>query len=651
MKKTPDLINKQVGKYQIINEISRGGMGVIFLGKHATLNRYAAVKMLFPHLAGEMNFVKRFREEMHAMSKVKHPNIVDIYDYEEQYNTYFIIMEVVIGRSLDSALKEHGVFELNQTLNIIRQVLSALNCAHKKGILHRDIKPSNIMINDQGGVKVLDFGIAKILGGQELTQTGYMVGTPQYLSPEQADGKDLTPASDLYSVSTVLFQMVTGRPPFEAENPMALMMSHIKDAPPKPRKLNSKVPVALEKIILKGLEKEPKKRFGSAAEMIDAIDKLMGNQKGSVRLKSGSKKSSKNISDAKTLIAGQETESESAGETLITDTGTIIRPSSSLESQSLFKSFLSQLSFKNSIGMGILSVLLVVFIWMGVSQTGRSVLADSWSSVVNLFVREPPADIETSKQYEVIPRDLPKSYGNVFGIQFEIIPSNIFTMGVKPGTTGSLDDSPDHEVRLETYFIGKYEITNSQYKLFIRDTGHSPPSNWPDGKCEPTRLNYPVTFVNWFDATMYCMWLSQKTGLTFRLPTEAEWERAAYSSVKFPWGDRWRANSANTLNSGRGDIAPVGSYSSDTSLTGVFDMGGNVQEWIRDYYAMSAYAVSRYENPLGPSKGSKRVVRGGAFNLDYKSARVTKRSTLDPRARKENLGFRVVLQRNNQRLS
>ena len=640
-KKAPSLINKQVGKYQILNEISRGGMGVIFLGKHVTLNRYAAIKMLFPHLAGELNFVKRFREEMHAMAELQHPNIVDIYDYEEDHNTYFIIMEVVIGRSLDSMLKEAGKLDSRAGLGICRQVLQALDCAHTKGILHRDVKPTNIMINDSGSVKVLDFGIAKILGGQKLTRTGFMVGTPQYISPEQADGKELSPASDLYSVSVVLFEMLTGRPPFMADTPMGVMMAHLKDPPPKPRKLIPDIPASVEKFILKGLEKNPSNRFQTAKEMIVQLEKLTSlSEKSAEQQKNAVKKMFRQT--APTLIDSDAVNSSDA---------TLAVPKAHTEdaktptgmSRIRYPGLLSRFSMKNVIGISILLIISSIIAWLSVTSKGKAISSVAWNSVKEIFVKPETTNIPLQKSYFAIPQNPLKAYGNVIGIEFEVIPHCSFTMGVKPGTTGSLDDSPDHEVKLDRYLIGKYEVTNAQYKMFLDDTGYPAPSGWQNGTFTPGQDRLPVVNVTWVDSIQFCRWLSQKTGLIFRLPTEAEWERSAYSGTTFPWGDRWRDDSSNTAESGNNRPRQVGSFSSDRSLAGIFDMGGNVREWVLDNYSMSAYAVSVRENPTGPDRSNKRVIRGGAFNLPSKSSRTTKRDSLDPKSSRDNLGFRIVL--------
>ncbi|MBN1552821.1 SUMF1/EgtB/PvdO family nonheme iron enzyme, partial [bacterium] len=616
-------------------------------------NRYAAVKMLFPHLAGERNFVKRFREEMQAMSKLKHPNIVDIYDYEEAYETYFIIMEVVVGRSLDTMIKETGVLDIDTSVSIIRQVLKALQCAHSKGIFHRDIKPNNIMINDAGLVKVLDFGISKIIGGENLTQTGFMVGTPQYISPEQAKGEPITAASDLYSVSVVLFEMLTGEPPFKAETPVALAMAHIKDTPTKPKKINPNVTSAMDRFIMRGLEKNPSKRFASAEEMLSELDRICPAEK------DFSEKTPRTLQPVISKPGKDQKErlfsDDSSQETILREDidvhsdKTLMQPSYVPFIQRWILNIKS-MSYPRMIGYFIFLTIIAGILWLSLTSSGRSVFLDSYHSVAAMFAEEEIVEAEPETRYFAIPENVPKAYGNVFGITFEVIGAGEFTMGAKPGSTGALDDSPDHKVYLDTFLISHYEITNKEYAMFIQDTGYPAPPYWNNGTYPAGKQNRPVVQVSWFDAKAYCNWLSQKTGLSFRLPTEAEWERAA-NAGKFPWGDRWRTGAANVLENGTDEPVDIGSFDSDKSLTGVYDMGGNIREWTQDYYSMSEYAVSKYRNPSGPNNGNKRVVRGGAFNLTFKESRVTRRNSADPRSQRENLGFRIVLNPTSETMS
>ncbi len=642
--KVPEIINKQVGKYLILNEISRGGMGIIYLGKHVTLNRYAAVKMLFPHLAGELNFVKRFMEEMNAMSKLKHPNIVDIYDYEEAFKTYFIVMEVVVGRSLESLMKDSGPIQAEPAGMIIRQVLKALDCAHSNGILHRDIKPSNIMITTQGFVKVLDFGIAKIIGGENLTQTGFMVGTPQYISPEQAQGEPVVQASDLYSVSVVLFQLLTGQPPFVSNTPVGVIMAHIKETPPKLRKLNPNIPAALEKFVLKGLEKKPQKRFASAQEMLSALDEILPSS-ASATLETPetiTKKAVMQFEPTKLLESVPGDSSKASPQDTLQHHRFNLKQAIFSIINSLQTIIL--INTQKLIAIAIIVLIAIGIGWLSISDTGHTLIKDSYISVMSLVSPAPaPTAVPAEPSVFAIPQSETTESGTILGIAFIQIPEGSFTMGEKAGVSDLLDNSPDHQTTLDTYYISKYEITNEQYNMFIQDTGYPSPSSWSNGSFESTTNHQPVTNVTWYDANTYCIWFEKKTGLSkFRLPTEAEWERAASGSGIFPWGNKWNGKNSNVLESGKNTIVNVGSFPGDQSASGLYDLGGNVREWIWDYYSMSAYAIARSNNPEGPEQGERRVIRGGSYRLTYKDSRVKKRDCLEPYEKADDLGFRLV---------
>ncbi len=644
MTKGPSLINKQVGKYLIINEISRGGMGIVYLGQHVTLNRYAAVKMLFPHLAAEASFVKRFREEMNAMSKVKHPNIVDILDYEEAHGTYFIIMEVVVGRPLEFLLKEFGPMAIHPAAAILRQVLAAIGFAHDKNILHRDIKPSNIIIDENGNVKVLDFGIAKIIGGENLTQTGFMVGSPHYISPEQAQGEPVVRASDLYSIGVVLFQMLTGRPPFVAESPVAVVMAHIREEPPKPSSLNPNIPPQMEKLILKCLDKKPERRYQNAREMTDALEAVVAASPGGVKSDQKLAKQAFIQTDPTMFIdSNDKTMVDIARQDPIEAAAEKQRKENRRSIVETVRQKLTAISWQHAAITVLCAGIIGFGTWLGLTESGRGIIT---SSTAFFSAKPTPTSIPSTASAltipSIIPRDLPDRFGVILGIDFELVPSGRFVMGAqKP--TGALDDTPVHDVQLDRYMISRYEITNRQYEMFIRETGYPSPEHWNGRLCPAGLEDLPVTRVSWIDADLYCKWMTQKTGLTFRLPTEAEWERAAGSGGSYPWGDKWSGSNGNTEEAGRKSPVSGGAFASDKSTSGIFDMGGNVREWVNDFYSMSAYASMQPRNPTGPNPTDKRVVRGGAFNLPYKEARVTRRDSAASSHREDNLGFRIVL--------
>ena len=264
------LIGKTVGRYRIEAEISRGGMGVVYRGRQLSLNRSVAIKALPPQFAVDEEFVHRFRQEAESIAGLAHENIVHVYDIEEAYGTWFIMMEYVEGVDLRTALRSRppGPDEIRR---IGIAVARALHAAHQRGIVHRDVKGHNVMITADGSVKLMDFGLARVAGSGVKTQTGTVMGTPEYMAPEQAQSGEISPRTDLYSLGVVLFELATGRVPFAEGDAFAIALKHITQEPPLPRSLNPDIPPWLEEIIIKSMAKKPEDRYQSAAELERAL--------------------------------------------------------------------------------------------------------------------------------------------------------------------------------------------------------------------------------------------------------------------------------------------------------------------------------------------------------------------------------------------
>lgn len=267
------------GRYSLIAPVGGGGMATVYKARDNILGRIVAVKILREQYAEDEPFVARFRREAQSAANLTHPNIVSVYDVGQSDDIHYIVMEFVAGQSLKELLnKTNGQpLPLERAVNIAAQILAGLEYAHRSGLIHRDIKPQNVLLTGDGTVKVTDFGIAKSVSDLSLTDAGMALGTAHYFSPEQAKGERVTPQSDIYALGVTLFEMITGRLPFESENAVGLAYKHIGEPPPSPRALNPNVPLRLEAIVLKAMAKDPLQRYNSAADMERALRSLQLN--------------------------------------------------------------------------------------------------------------------------------------------------------------------------------------------------------------------------------------------------------------------------------------------------------------------------------------------------------------------------------------
>ena len=274
------LNDSTIGKYHIMDLLGRGGMAEVYRAYQSGLDRFVAVKVLHGHLADDKDFVGRFEREAAAVARLRHPNIVQVYDFDVEGDRYYMVMEFIEGPTLRTELKERSVggqtFTFAEATRILDALSSAIDYAHARGMVHRDLKPANIMFTNEGQVVLTDFGIARIVSDTHLTVTGAIVGTPTYMSPEQGQGERGDERSDIYSLGVVLYEMVTGRVPFDADTPFAVIMRHINDPLPSPREVNPEIPVAAEQVILKTLSKNPDDRYQTAGEMARALREAVG---------------------------------------------------------------------------------------------------------------------------------------------------------------------------------------------------------------------------------------------------------------------------------------------------------------------------------------------------------------------------------------
>ena len=268
MSSSSSLIGRRLGKYEITELLGQGGMATVYKGYQAEMDRFVAIKVLPPHPGQDRQFMDRFRLEARTVAQLQHPHILPVHDYGNEDGILYLVMAYVEGGSLKDRI-DRGPLSLKETETILRQVASALDYAHRRNVVHRDIKPDNILLDGEGNAILSDFGIVKILEGDNtggLTGTGGVLGTPAYMAPEQSQGAEITPKADIYALGVIVFEMLTGQQPYQADTPMQVILKHISDPVPSLTEQVATLPPALEVVMINVLAKHPEDRYASATE-------------------------------------------------------------------------------------------------------------------------------------------------------------------------------------------------------------------------------------------------------------------------------------------------------------------------------------------------------------------------------------------------
>lgn len=261
-------------RYEIIEELGKGGMGRVYRAEDKKVNEEVALKVLRPEIDADKTMIERFRNELKLARKIAHKNVCQMYDFHEDGSTHYITMEYVSGESLKSMIRMTKQLSIGTALKIAKQICQGLAEAHRLGVVHRDLKPSNIMVDKSGNARIMDFGIARFIKAKGLTRTGVMIGTPEYISPEQVDGREADQRSDIYSFGVIFYEMLTGKSPFEGDTPLSVAVKHKTETPPDPIEFNSQVSEKLSRVILKCLEKDREKRYQDVKELLSELSKI-----------------------------------------------------------------------------------------------------------------------------------------------------------------------------------------------------------------------------------------------------------------------------------------------------------------------------------------------------------------------------------------
>jgi serine/threonine protein kinase len=610
-----DFIGKTIGRYHILEQLGEGGMALVFKAYDTRLEREVALKVIrrgvfAPELLDEV--LKRFEREAKSLARMSHPSIVKVHDFGEHEGAPYLVLEYLPGGTLKRLLGKPMPWQA--AVRLLLPVARGLAYAHGRGILHRDIKPANILITENGEPMLSDFGIAKILEGEQatsLTSSGMAVGTPEYMAPEQWTGQTM-PQSDIYSLGVVLYEMVTGRKPYSADTPAAILIKQATEALPRPAQFGIDLPEAVEFLLIKALEKDPAFRFQDMNAFVTALEGLL---------------------DADTLYTGKTTSAPAVPP----PTPAPVPPTVSWPAASSPLPAQTPPSQPRLSQTGSLPKAKTRFGWIAGGMGGVVVLC--LVALIGIFVvwrmgSGPLRNRSGANQPAVsLPQDgsLPAEVSDARGVKMRLVPGGPFPMG---------SGRDEHTVDLPPFYIDQYEVTNRLYAECVRAGACQPPqrvnsATHPRYYEAPDFANSPVVWVNWPMAVAYCQWRGA------RLPTEAEWEKAARGPEgrQYPWGARIDRRLAN-YGLLEGDTLPVGSTPDGQSVYGVHDLAGNVWEWVSSLNRPYPYQAE--DGRESPAEIGRRILRGGSWRSEPEFLRTYFRYEADQMTADLDIGFRCA---------
>lgn len=611
-------------------------MAAVYEAYHEAMDRSVALKVLPRHFASDEQFIKRFQQEAKLLAQLQHPHILPVFDFGTAGGYTYLVMPLVKTGTLSDLMKGEPL-SLRQVRTIVSQLGDALDYAHSRGLVHRDVKPSNVLVDERGNCLLTDFGIAKLVSGaSKLTTAGGIIGTPAYMSPEQGLGQTLDGRSDLYSLGVILHELATGHAPYDAETPIAVVLKHVHDPLPKPRSLNPDLPVRLEKVILKTLAKKPEDRYATCKELVEALEAAIPHDT-LVGVKSPA--ADETIRLTPTSEGGRTRWLWAVGGLL---TVGLIALGAVLVGGPLLAPAPTPTQMPTTAAPTLAPATAAP------SPTPASVVAEV--SPTSVLLTPAPTEAPPTETSVALPSATPTlGVGSVRvsasdGMAQVFVPAGEFLMGAaETDRNATAFERPQHSVYVDAFWIDQTEVTNAMYAACVEAGGCLVPISFGSETHleyfgNPTFDHYPVLYVSWANARAYCQWADR------RLPTEAEWEKAARGpdGQMFPWGDAVPNPSRTNFNENVGDTSAVGGFPTNVSYYGALDMAGNVREWVSDWYSGLYYATSPAANPQGPTSGTARVLRGGAWDSELSEIRAAARFSFGPTNRQNFIGFRCA---------
>ena len=708
-------------------------MAEVYKALQPSMDRLVGIKILSPALSHDQQFVARFKREVQIVASLEHPYILPVIDFGEREGTFYLVMRYVGGGTLHDLI-ERGPLEPPAALRYLSEIGEAIDYAHSQRIVHRDIKPRNVLLDQQGRPFLADFGLARIIGAGNITHSGVeMIGTPHYMSPEQARGQHVDGRSDLYALGVVLYQMLTGRVPFEADSTVGIVMKHINSPVPNITDNWPKLPEALNPVVAKAMAKEPGDRFQSARELTQAVAEALGTvvlPGPGVGLSSAGSSSHQGHSFRR-AGAGSGLTFWRKVSILARWGGRRLRGPQPDKLSTLYPHLFHTRVERLLVSVGVLLGILLLVLGGAYTMTGlwgglRSAAASLTPVVASRTAPPPPAVSVTPAPRPTDPGSFntsvagttaalaarasaatasqaartatasatslpptvtataprPTRVVSVKDSMVEVpVPAGAFLLGSADTDHAAHDDEkPQVRVTLDGFWIDHTEVSVAQFQSFVAATGYqtdaergccagdyqqpggrvySPDpifvsnANWllPQGGGAPGAVaRQPVVQVSWNDAVAYCTWVGR------RLPTEAEWEKAARgpNGLIYPWGNEfdgrrlnacdknctaaWHTNTDDTF----ARTGTVGVFVTGASPYDALDMAGNVREWVNAFYDFRGYAGVPTANPPGLESGLTRVLRGGSWIDSADRVRTAARDFGVPDGRDNLTGFRCA---------
>lgn len=688
---------RKLGGYRVIERVGLGSMAEVYTAMQTSMNRMVAIKILSPLLSDDPQFVERFRQEAQIAATLEHPHIVPIIDVGEEEGVLFLVMRYLKGGTLYDLMRR-GPLPLQAVLRYLAEIGQALDYAHGLGIVHRDVKPKNVLLDLQANSSIADFGLAKTTASSGLTHSGFgMIGTPHYMSPEQGRGQPTDGRSDLYSLGVMLYEMLTGQLPFDADSAVGMVMKHIHDPIPSVTIANPHLPPVMDEILARALAKDPVDRYQTANELAEAVAHaleislhygipLQSLEGGGILRPSGSPFSRNQA------LAGDA--KETGFRHWLNRRWRDVRDRWAVAQAILKSSWRDKRPQTLAVGGVVVLTMFVLILFAAVNGLANSPATPTTTSAPSTSVTSLPSLLPSTNTPDTplqvtptIPLPTMTAGARMVSVTDTMtliyIPAGNFLLGsAESDTLAHEDERSQFSVYLDAYWIDQTEVTVAQFQDFVTAAEYQTDAergcckgryakpggdvfapgtffvkdaSWklPEGGTVAEALpRQPVVQVSWNDAAAYCQWAGR------RLPTESEWDKAARGTegLIYPWGNDFDGGLLNfcdkncagnwrdrTVDDGFGRMGNVGTFADGASPYGLLDMSGNVREWVNDFYDFRGYYRYPTENPTGPATGETHVMRGGSWLDSADRVRVEARESGVPDSRSDVVGFRCAM--------